>query len=826
MAKSKITVELTLKDGSKLVLDKSKIKNIESLSQTNADASTIFYGVLASSGRLEILDYDGTIKRYIQEGIIDTSSIKVDIYINGVLTQSHISSDSNYANESSIMTIELTNKLSLWDTINYGGYYYQEKPESAYEMLKNILLSVEYEADYIDNVMLSDYIFDTEYNIITIKEYLNSISIEYPYLPSDTLRATIDKFCTLAQLNVVLNNNGDIKFTSARPLLSNTKNIIQIPLSRQYGEFTYSVILKNKYDCVEIPQKILSLSFDTNYPIGSFNSDRDGYIKETETKEDSSSVVGLVNYVQAKVSWLYGQIKTIPKISNYGFNKIIEVYTGVDDDTKNPKIEQSLNYTKKTDAKVITINPLTIEYGSITDVSGTISKYSDFVANFGDSTVSIVDRTNLKTAQLQDMSSHYIVDIIVASDYYAIGYQIGLNGDVTSVSGGWSYEMNSLTASLYGLYRESEESEEIITFGYSKNNPISIEGNELLQNKTTIKDKEITLSECIANNILSDYSEGVSTGTLTVAATNYFDKEGNKVVDISKGQTIKIGDVISIEGDDRYWRVTGANQRKTGTPYMDLEVMQVKQITSTNINIDMSKLSSLSGVFTLPIVPSTNFVVHWGDGSITRYKDETNVITHTYSDSNFVGEVKIYGEWNGIANSEEYENKLVVTKIEYDNKITSIPISSLAGYENLANIKLSNSIKRIEETAFAGCAIENIIIPDNVVFLGNGVFFGCKNLKTVEIGDGVENIGPLMFYNCENIETVTLGTGVKTIEEQAFWESAIQFLVIKAIEPPVLESANYFPSTLSTIYIPVGTLDAYQTATNWSSFSDKFVEIQ
>ena len=77
-----ITVELTLKDGSKLVLDKRKIKNIESLSQTNSDASTIFYGVLASSGRLEILDYDGTIKKYINEGIIDIGNIIVKLYIN------------------------------------------------------------------------------------------------------------------------------------------------------------------------------------------------------------------------------------------------------------------------------------------------------------------------------------------------------------------------------------------------------------------------------------------------------------------------------------------------------------------------------------------------------------------------------------------------------------------------------------------------------------------------------------------------------------------------------------------------------------------------
>lgn len=82
MITSKITAELFLKDGTKVVLDKTKMKSIQSLSQSTADASTIYYGCLPSTGSLEIIDTNGTIKGYIEDGLIDMSSLEINIYVN------------------------------------------------------------------------------------------------------------------------------------------------------------------------------------------------------------------------------------------------------------------------------------------------------------------------------------------------------------------------------------------------------------------------------------------------------------------------------------------------------------------------------------------------------------------------------------------------------------------------------------------------------------------------------------------------------------------------------------------------------------------------
>ena len=640
MTKSKITVELTLKDGSKLVLDKSKIKNIESLSQTNADASTIFYGVLASSGRLEILDYDGTIKKYINEGIIDTSSIKVDIYINGVLTQSHISSNSNYANESSIMTIELTNKLSLWDTINYGGYYYPEKPETAYEMLKNILISVGYEEDYIDDIMLSDTIFAEDNTEKSIRDYLDSIKIEYPYLPSDTLRATIDKFCTLAQLNVVLDNNGEIKFVSARPLIQNTKNVIQIPLSRQYGDFTYSVILKNKYDAVEIDKYNVESKQEIKTTVYS------AYLDQLDSFEQKWGLAhhalsgspyihfGAAAYISSNYS---GGSIIVPKKSNYNLNKITKIYIGKDS-SGDFNIKYYLQYDKKTSRNAEAI--LHVE----TESELYITEYNDNIENIetgtGEidqelevtekyewetsrykgtltATAEIDNRNNFLTLKYtnNDLGDYLFDNIILLSSKTTRkmrgGYQppavdvnptglprdINLTGEVEIISA-IDARVDFLGDITKITFSEKSASSDNIN---SATNPVSIETSELFSDKTKVNGIEIT--DIVKSNILSDYSEGISNGTLTVAATNYFDKDGNKVVDISKGQTIKVGDVVNIEGDNRRWRVTGANQRKGGTPYIDLEVMEVKQVplkeykltlNTAKTNVTITRVSSKS----------------------------------------------------------------------------------------------------------------------------------------------------------------------------------------------------------------------------------------
>lgn len=97
-------------------------------------------------------------------------------------------------------------------------------------------------------------------------------------------------------------------------------------------------------------------------------------------------------------------------------------------------------------------------------------------------------------------------------------------------------------------------------------------------------------------------------------------------------------------------------------------------------------------------------------------------------------------------------------------------------------------------------------------------------LVSVEIPDSVTTIEEWAFIDCEYLENLTIGKGVTNIGFDAFGGClALTEMTIKATVPPTISKSS-FPSWLTTIYIPVGTLNAYQMATNWSTYASKFVE--
>ena len=52
--------------------------------------------------------------------------------------------------------------------------------------------------------------------------------------------------------------------------------------------------------------------------------------------------------------------------------------------------------------------------------------------------------------------------------------------------------------------------------------------------------------------------------------------------------------------------------------------------------------------------------------------------------------------------------------------------------------------------------ITDVIIPDSVKRVNNGVFYGCPDIKSVTIGSGVEFIGKSVFYGCHDIESMVI----------------------------------------------------------------------
>lgn len=149
-----------------------------------------------------------------------------------------------------------------------------------------------------------------------------------------------------------------------------------------------------------------------------------------------------------------------------------------------------------------------------------------------------------------------------------------------------------------------------------------------------------------------------------------------------------------------------------------------------------------------------------------------------------------------------YYNK-ELTSIRIPNTVISIGKSSFQACEGLiGELVIPNSVITITQNAFNGCKgfVGALIIPDSVTTIELGAFNLCSGFTSIEIGNGIISIGTAAFKNCLNVATMT----------------------IKATVPPELSNINAIPDAI--IYIPAGTLQVYQTATNWSNFANKFVE--
>ena len=68
-----------------------------------------------------------------------------------------------------------------------------------------------------------------------------------------------------------------------------------------------------------------------------------------------------------------------------------------------------------------------------------------------------------------------------------------------------------------------------------------------------------------------------------------------------------------------------------------------------------------------------------------------------------------------------------------------------------------------------GEEVVDLIIPDNVTFIGDRCFSDLTNLNSVIVGNNVSSIGCSAFSNCSNLNSVTIGKNVTSIGESAFY---------------------------------------------------------
>jgi len=109
-----------------------------------------------------------------------------------------------------------------------------------------------------------------------------------------------------------------------------------------------------------------------------------------------------------------------------------------------------------------------------------------------------------------------------------------------------------------------------------------------------------------------------------------------------------------------------------------------------------------------------------------------------------------------------------------------------------------------------------------VISIGQGMFSGCTNLKSVTISNGITSISQDTFKGCRSLTSITIPNSVTQIGTDAFLNcNSLTSINCLSVVPPTM-SNNVFggvPIASVCLYVPQPVIAAYNSADIWKNFS-------
>jgi len=137
---------------------------------------------------------------------------------------------------------------------------------------------------------------------------------------------------------------------------------------------------------------------------------------------------------------------------------------------------------------------------------------------------------------------------------------------------------------------------------------------------------------------------------------------------------------------------------------------------------------------------------------------------------------------------------------------------------NLVSVEIGDCVASIGYAAFYdSSSLTSATIGNSVTSIGEGAFADCRSLTSIDIPDSVTTIGNSTFVDCSSLTSIDIPNSVTSIGSEAFgWCTSLTSITVNATTPPTLGFYAFDDTNDCPIYVPSGSVSAYQSA--WSDY--------
>ena len=138
----------------------------------------------------------------------------------------------------------------------------------------------------------------------------------------------------------------------------------------------------------------------------------------------------------------------------------------------------------------------------------------------------------------------------------------------------------------------------------------------------------------------------------------------------------------------------------------------------------------------------------------------------------------------------------------------------------LTEINIPETVKTMNDYAFEECtSLISFSWPSSLTNIPRSCFSSCYSLKEISIPEGVTSIGNFAFGDCSGLKTVYLPSTLTSIGTNAFRLcDNINSVTVEMTTPPGIDDRTFTGRANATLFVPVGSLYAYQAADYWKEF--------